>query len=85
MKPAVVTPYHQKVLRSLNVAIAACAQTTDTTHILVADGSSKAVINQWNCQHLVLPQGHNNCGNTPERLGALMAASQGYEPIFSRC
>ena len=57
-------------------------QTIAATHILVADGSSRAVVDEWDGQHLVLPQGHSNCGNTPRALGALMAASQGYEPIF---
>ena len=83
MKPAVVTPYHQESLEILRRCHRSVReQTEDTTHILVADGNSKAVIKEWNAQHLVLPQGHNNCGNTPRALGALMAASQGYEPIF---
>ena len=83
MKPAVITPYHQESLEILERCHRSVrAQTTEATHILVADGSSRAVINQWEGQHLVLPQGHSNCGNTPRALGALMAASQGYEPIF---
>lgn len=83
MKPAVITPYYQESLEILERCHHSVrAQTTEATHFLVADGSSKAVINQWAGQHLVLPQGHNNCGNTPRALGALMAASQGYEPIF---
>ena len=83
MKPAVITPYYQESLAVLKRChLSVHAQTTKATHILVADGNSKAVIDQWDCQHLVLPQVHRNCGNTPRTLGALMAASQGYEPIF---
>ena len=83
MKPAVVTPYHQESLEILERCHrSVCAQTIDTDHILVADGCSNAAINQWHGQHLVLPQVHGNCGNTPRALGALMAAAQGYEPIF---
>ena len=65
MKPAVITPITKKISRSLNVATAVCSQTARVTHIMVADGSSRAVIDQWDGQHLVLPQGHRNCGNTP--------------------
>ena len=83
MRPAVITPYYEESLEILKRCHQSVrSQTTETTHILVADGSSKAVINQWDVQHLVLPQGHSNFGNTPRALGALMAASQGYEPIF---
>ena len=83
MKPAVITPYHQENLKILERCHrSVCSQTAKVTHIMVADGSSRAVIDQWDGQHLVLPQGHRNCGNTPRGLGALMAASQGYEPIF---
>lgn len=83
MKPAVITPYHQETLETLKRCHNSVqAQTIKTTHILVADGNGRADIDNWDCQHFVLPQGHSNCGNTPRSLGALMAASQGYEPIF---
>ena len=83
MNPAVITPYHNESLEILKRCHrSVCAQTREATHFLVADGSGRAVIDQWNCQHLVLPQGHSNCGNTPRAVGALLAASQGYEPIF---
>ena len=83
MKPAVITPYHNESIEILERCHSSVrAQTIETTHILIADGRSRADIDQWDCQHLVLPRGHSNCGNTPRALGALMAASQGYEPIF---
>ena len=83
MKPVVITPYHQESLKTLKRCHrSVLSQTIETTHILVADGSKKAEIDQWDAQHLMLPRCHNNCGNTPRGLGALMAASQGYEPIF---
>ena len=83
MKPAVITPYHQESIETLKRChLSVLSQTTETAHILVADGFSKSVIDHWDVQHLVLPQGHSNCGNTPRALGALMAVSQGYEPIF---
>ena len=83
MRPAVITPYHKESLETLNRCHnSVLAQSAKTDHILVSDGCSRDSIEQWNCQHLVLPQGHRNCGNTPRALGALMAASQGYEPIF---
>ena len=84
MKPAVNTPYHQESLEILKRCHRSVrAQTTEATHFLVADGNSRAVsstngmANIWCCR-----ERHNNCGNTPRALGALMAASQGYEPIF---
>ena len=83
MKPAVITPYYKESLEILERCHqSVITQTSEATHFLVADGSRRAEIDQWNCQHLVLPQCHNNCGNTPRALGALMAASQGYEPIL---
>ena len=83
MKPAVITPYYKESLNTLERCHrSVTAQTTQATHILVADGNCRAAIDNWDCQHLVLPQSHSNCGNTPRALGALMAASQGYEPIF---
>ena len=83
MKPIVITPYKQESLKTLKRCHnSVLSQTIETTHILVADGRGKAVVDQWDAQHLILPRCHNNCGNTPRGLGALMAASQGYEPIF---
>ena len=83
MKPAVITPYHKESLKILKRCHrSVLSQTAEATHFLVADGNGRAAIDHWDCQHLSLPQRHNNCGNTPRALGALMAASQGYEPIF---
>ena len=83
MNPAVITPYYNESIETLKRCHhSVLAQTIGATHILIADGDSRAIIDQWDCQHLVLPVGHDNCGNTPRALGALMAASQGYEPIF---
>lgn len=83
MKPAVITPYHKESLEILKRChCSVLSQTAEATHFLVADGNSREAIDHWDSQHLSLPQCHNNCGNTPRALGALMAASQGYEPIF---
>ena len=83
MKPAVITPYLRENLNILERCHkSVLAQKAEATHFLVADGNGQAVIDHWNVQHLVLPYSNNNCGNTPRALGALMAASQGYEPIF---
>ena len=83
MKPAVITPYYKEPLEILERCHQSVrAQKAKATHILVADGYGVAAIEHWDVKHLVLPQRHNNCGNTPRALGALMAASQGYEPIF---
>ena len=83
MKPAIITPYHQETLETLKRCHRSVRdQTTEVTHFLVADGNSRTEIDHWDGQHLVLPRTHNNCGNTPRSLGALMAAGQGYEPIF---
>ena len=83
MKPAVITPYHQENFETLERCHnSVLNQTRRAVHIFVADGNSNSSIEKWDIQHLVLPQRHNNCGNTPRAMGALMAASQGFEPIF---
>ena len=84
MKPAVITPYHQETLEILERCHrSVCSQTAKVTHI---HGG------RWQQQGRHRSMGWPTSGSVATRpqelwkytpgLGALMAASQGYEPIF---
>lgn len=81
MKIAVITPYYQESLAQLQQCHqSVLAQQGDVTHIMVADGHPQAIIDTWDCQHMVLPN-HNDYGDTPRGIGAASAAAQGFDGI----
>lgn len=77
---AVVTPYHTEPLEILaHCHVSVRRQTLAADHFLIADGHARNEIDGWAVQHVKLPRAHGDCGCTPRGLGALLAASEGYE------
>ncbi|NKB49491.1 MAG: glycosyltransferase [Alphaproteobacteria bacterium] len=82
MKVAVITPYHGECaewLRQCHDSVR--TQTLACQHIMVADGRPDPLVDSFDVQHIVLPQGHANYGDTPRAIGALSAISQGFDAI----
>ena len=83
MKPAVITPYYQEdeeILRRSYLSVK--NQSVSAQHFYIGDGVLNPLIDTWSVIHLSLPKNSANNGNTPRCLGALLAASLGYDPIF---
>lgn len=80
---AVITPYRRvrddwfrKCLESVRDQSVAC------THIVVADGQSQEVVNDYpGVQHIVLPVAHADFGDTPRAVGSMSAIGQGFDAI----
>lgn len=82
MKIAVVTPYYgepEDWLRQCHDSVR--SQTMACQHIMVADGRPDPLIDAFEAQHIVLPQGHANYGDTPRAIGVLSAIGQGFDAI----
>ena len=83
MRPAVVTPYYQEDAETLRRShLSVVQQAVSATHFLVGDGVHNSLIEEFDAIHFSLPVNSADNGNTPRCLGALMAASLGYNPIF---
>jgi len=83
MRIAVVTPYLDEPLAWLRRCHDSVrTQTRPATHFLVADGRPQAAVADWDCQHIALPAGHEDWGNTPRMTGGLSAASQGFDAVL---
>ncbi len=82
MKVAVITPYYKEPREWIERCIAGVrAQSHPTTHLLVADGFAQDWIDGAGVRHLRLDKAHADYGNTPRALGALLAASEGYDAV----
>ncbi len=82
MKLAIVTPYYRESLDELMTAHQSVIwQDTDVTHIMVADGHPNPAIENWSCQHIVLPEAHRDAGNFARGIGALHAFQRGAEYV----
>lgn len=82
MRIAVVTPYYKEddaVLRQCHDSV--LAQTVPCTHVLVADGFAKPVVDEWDVRHMVLPDGHRDGGNIPRVLGGVSALNHGFDAV----
>jgi|SRR5580704_2234474 glycosyltransferase involved in cell wall biosynthesis len=78
----VVTPYYNEDRLTLERCIRSVRnQSVNTDHLLVADGNPQNWIDQEGVRHLRLDRSHADCGNTPRGVGALLAASEGFEAI----
>ncbi|WP_119157496.1 FkbM family methyltransferase [Caldimonas tepidiphila] len=83
MRVAVVTPYYkeprawlQRCMDSVRRQSHACV------HIVVADGHAQDWLDtESGVRHLRLDRAHGDYGNTPRALGALLAASEGFDAI----
>ena len=83
MKVALVTPYYDEsteVLRRCHDSVQ--AQTYgDVRHIMVADGHPNDAVDQWDCDHIMLPHSHEDSGATPRAIGGLSAFGRGFDAI----
>lgn len=83
LRIAVITPYYKEsieVLKRCHDSV--MAQTYPATHFMIADGFSKTEVASWNVIHDTLPIAHGDYGNTPRCMGALSAASLGFDAIM---
>ncbi|MBV8781089.1 MAG: glycosyltransferase family 2 protein [Phycisphaerae bacterium] len=77
-----ITPYFREAIDVLqHCHDSVRTQTFACTHFMIADGQSQAEVFGWECQHLVLPQSHDDNGNTPRAIGSLSAMNQGFDAI----
>jgi hypothetical protein len=82
MRVAVVTPYFDEPDGWLAACLTSVEQQIpNATHILVSDGKPRAWLTKTNVQHIILPAGHSDYGNTPRAIGSLSAVAQGFEAI----
>ena len=82
MRVAVVTPYYRTPdawLRMCHESVR--AQSHTCTHILVADGVAQEIVQNFDCQHIVLSKGHADYGDTPRAIGSMSAIGQGFDAI----
>ena len=83
MRIAIITPYHNEdtsVLIRCHESVV--AQTCDTIHIMVSDGTPHPMVDTWsNTEHMLLGNCHNDAGATPRAIGALSAFSRGYDAV----
>ena len=82
MKIAVVTPYHGEPAEWLRLCHGSVrGQTTACRHIMVADGRPDPLVDSFDADHIVLPDGHANYGDTPRAIGAMSAIGRGFDAI----
>lgn len=82
MKVAVITPYYKESLDILQKCHESVKkQNHPSLHVMVADGFPVDDISQWDCNHIILPLGHNDIGSTPRLLGSYHAIGLGYDAI----
>ncbi len=82
MRIAVVTPYYQEPREYLQRNLASVReQTYPADHIMVADGFAQDWLDDEPLRHLRLDRGHADYGNTPRAVGAILAASEGYDGV----
>lgn len=80
---AVITPYRRVPDEWLRKCLESVRdQSTSCTHILVADGEPQSLVDDYpDVQHIVLPVGHADFGDTPRAVGSMSAIGQGFDAI----
>lgn len=82
MKVAVVTPYFREDIDILTRCLRSVkGQTVECDHFVVADGFPQDWVDLTQVKHIKLDRSHNNFGNTPRCIGAMLAASRDYDAI----
>ncbi|WP_430912574.1 glycosyltransferase [Methylobacterium sp. sgz302541] len=80
MQIALVTPYYKEDLAEIRQGHeSVLAQDMPCRHIIVADGFAKPEIDAWDCEHIVLPNAHEDKGDFARGMGALHAVHAGAE------
>lgn len=78
----IVTPYFREEKALIERCLASVRrQTIKADHIVVADGFSQNWLDEANCRHIKLDRAHDDFGNTPRGIGAILAISEGYAGI----
>jgi glycosyltransferase involved in cell wall biosynthesis len=82
MRVAVITPYYKEDFQTLWRCHRSVLKQSHQNHLhfLVADGHPKSYVDNWNGEHLKLP----NCGDygdTPRAVAAAVAAAQNYDAV----
>ena len=79
---AVVTPYFSEAVELLERCVASVkSQTVRTEHIVVSDGEPQAWLDTAGVRHIRLDRNHDDYGNTPRVVGALLAIGSGYDAV----
>ncbi len=79
---AIVTPYYRETRAILGRCVQSVRQQTLTAdHFLIADGFPQAWLDTEPVRHIKLDRSHNNNGNTPRTVGALLAVAEGYQGV----
>jgi len=82
MRVAVVTPYFQEPDETLERCLGSVRrQDHPVTHILVADGHPRPLIENAGVRHLRLDRAHADAGNTARGIGALLAVAEEFDAI----
>lgn len=82
MRVAVITPYYKEPRAVLEKCMASVRkQTVPTEQIMVADGHPQDWIDGVPVRHLKLDTEHDDVGNTPRGIGALMAIAERYDAV----
>ena len=82
MRVAVVTPYFRESDEILGQCLeSVAAQAHECTHILVADGFPNKVVAGRIAEHFILPRPHADNGGVARCVGALSAASRGFDAV----
>ena len=79
---AIITPYYNESYEVLRRCInSVLDQTVAADHFMVADGFPQDWIDGAGVRHIRLDRGHADFGDTPRGIGAMIAASEGYQAI----
>lgn len=82
MRVLIISAYHGEtieVIRRCHDSV--LNQTHAADHLLIGDGKCHVLIDDWNCQHVKLPEAHSDYGDTPRAIGSVMAFAQGYDAL----
>jgi glycosyltransferase involved in cell wall biosynthesis len=79
---AIITPYFKEPPEILKRCIDSVKQQSiSADHFLISDGHPQDWVDSSGVRHLRLSMAHNDSGNTPRGIGALLAISEGYTGI----
>ena len=82
MKIAVITPYYKEPIGFLQQCYESVqSQGIKADHFFVADGFPNAEVMKWDIKHISLSESHQDNGNTPRGIGAMLASAEGYDFI----
>lgn len=82
MKVAVITPYYKEDIEIIQQCHQSVLdQSIQCLHVIVADGFPNSEIFEWNCDHVVLPNSHNDIGSTPRLIGCYHAIGLGFDAV----